>query len=146
MAAIFFFSTDAFSGDNTGSTLRKVFSFVYPGITQELFDSIHFYLRKAGHFTVYAILASLLFRALRSGAAARWRWSWAIGALLLSFSYALLDEYHQTFTRHRSGSIRDSLTDASGAAAALILLWLLRKPLGTHRFQRALGKRPLENK
>jgi VanZ family protein len=127
MAAIFYFSTDTFSGDNTGSLLEKIFSFIYPGILQELLDSIHFYIRKAGHFTGYAILALLLFRACRSGDRARWRWKWAIGSLLVVVFYALLDEYHQTFTRHRVGSIYDSLIDTSGAVTALVSLWLLRR-------------------
>jgi len=127
MSAIFYFSTDTFSGDNTGSLLRKVISLIYPGITRELFDLIHFYIRKAGHFTGYAILALLLFRAFRSDAAARWRWKWAIGSLLIVVLYALLDEYHQTFTRHRVGSIYDSLTDTSGAVTALVLLRLVRR-------------------
>jgi VanZ family protein len=126
MLVIFYFSTDIFSGDNTGSLLRKVVSFIYPGVTQELFDSIHFYIRKAGHFTEYAVLALLLFRAFRSGAGARWRWKWAFSSLLIAFIYASLDEYHQTFTRRRTGSIYDGLIDISGAVTALVLLWLFR--------------------
>ncbi|MGH9768486.1 MAG: VanZ family protein [Blastocatellia bacterium] len=127
MSAIFYFSTDTFSGDNTGSLLWNVFSFIYPGITRESFDSIHFYLRKAGHFTEYAILALLLFRAFRSGAAAQWRWRWAIGSLSIVILYALLDEWRQTLTRHRVGSIYDSLTDTTGAVTALFLLRLIRR-------------------
>jgi VanZ family protein len=127
MSMIFWFSTDLFSGDNTGSLLWKVVSFIYPGVTQELFDSIHFYVRKAGHLTEYAVLALLLFRAFRSGAQARWRRWWALSSLLVAFLYASLDEYHQTFTRHRTASVYDSLIDTSGAATALILLWLFRR-------------------
>jgi VanZ family protein len=125
MSAIFVLSTDIFSGDNTNSLLWKIAAFIYPDITKELFRSIHFYLRKAGHFSVYAILALLLFRGFRSGAAPRWRWSWALSSLLIVVFYAALDEYHQTFTRHRSGSIYDSLIDASGGLTALTLLWIL---------------------
>jgi VanZ family protein len=125
MSMIFWFSTDMFSGDNTGSLLWKVVSFIYPGVTQELFDSIHFYVRKAGHLTEYAVLALLLFRAFRSGAQERWRPRWALPSLLVVFLYALLDEYHQTFTRHRTGSVYDSLIDTSGALTALVLLWFL---------------------
>jgi VanZ family protein len=131
MAALFYFSTDAFSGENTGSLLWDVFNFIYPGISEDLFDSIHFIIRKSAHFTVYSILASLLFRAFRSGDGARWRWKWALSSLLIAAFYALLDEYHQTFTRHRGGSIYDSLVDTSGAAAALFLLWLLGRKKGT---------------
>jgi len=127
MSLIFWFSTDMFSGDNTGSLLLKVISFIYPGVTRELFDSIHFYVRKAGHFTEYAVLALLLFRAFRLGTQARWRRRWALSSLLVVFLYALLDEYHQTFTRRRTGSIYDSLIDTSGTAAALVLLWLFRR-------------------
>ena len=125
MSVIFWFSTDLFSGDNTGSLLWKVVSFIYPGVTRELFDSIHFCVRKAGHLTEYAVFALLLFRAFRSGAHARWRPRWALSSLLIVFLYALLDEYHQTFTRRRTGSVYDSLIDTSGAVTALILLWLL---------------------
>jgi VanZ family protein len=125
MSVIFWFSTDVFSGDNTGSLLWKVVSFIYPGATRELFDSIHFCVRKAGHLTEYAVLALMLFRAFRSGAQARWRPRWALSSMPFAFLYASLDEYHQTFTRHRTGSVYDILIDTSGAATAMVLLWLL---------------------
>ena len=125
MSMIFWFSTDLFSGVNTGSLLWKVVSFIYPGVTQELFDSIHFSVRKAGHLTEYAVLALLLFRAFRSGFRERWRRWRALSSLLVAFLYASLDEYHQTFTRRRTGSVYDILIDTSGAVTALVLLWLL---------------------
>ena len=132
MSMIFWFSTDMFSGDNTGSLLWKVVSFIYPGVTPELFDSIHFCVRKAGHLTEYAVLALLLFRAFRSGSQERWRPRWALSSLLVVFLYALLDEYHQTFTRHRTGSVYDSLIDTSGAVTALVLLLLFRRKSVKH--------------
>ena len=133
MSVIFYFSTDTFSGDNTGSLLWKIFSFIYPGITHEQFDSLHFYIRKAGHFTEYAILALLLSRAFRSGDIARWRWKWAIRSVLIVVLCALLDEWSQTLTRHRVGSIYDSLTDTSGAVTALALLRLVKRKSGVTR-------------
>lgn len=126
MLATFYISTDEFSGDQTGSLLWRFFSFVYSGIPQELFDSIHFYLRKTGHFVGYAIFALLLFRAFKSGDMAPWRWKWAIGSLFIAILYAMLDEFHQTLTRHRVGSLYDSLLDTSGAFAALFLLRVIR--------------------
>ena len=140
MSTIFLFSTDVFSGDNTGSLLWTVVSFIYPGATRELFDSIHFYVRKAGHFTEYAILALLLFRAFRSGARERWRLRWALTSLLIAFLYASLDEYHQTFTRRRTGSVYDSLIDTSGAATALVLLWLYGRKIEKNQPQRTQRK------
>ncbi len=124
---IFYFSTDAFSGERTGSLLWRVVSFIYPAITEGEFGLVHFYVRKAAHFTEYAALALLFFRAFRRGAQAPWRWLWAIGSLLIVASYALLDEYHQTFTQSRVGSVYDSLTDVAGGVTALILLWLMRR-------------------
>ncbi len=127
MATIFYFSTDTFSGDNTGSLLWKIASFFRPNLTEGQFDLIHFYTRKAAHFTEYAVLALLTFRALRRGSISRWRWRWAIGSLLIVVLYSLSDEYHQTFTDHRVGTVYDCLTDISGGLTALCLLWLMRR-------------------
>jgi VanZ family protein len=127
MAAIFFFSTDIFSGENTGGVLRSIFHSIFPGLTEEQFRPIHSRIRKAAHLTEYGILALLLFRAFRSGAGIGWHWSWAIYSLMIIVPYALLDEFHQTLTKARVGSPKDSLIDVSGGVIALMLLWLARK-------------------
>ena len=127
MAAIFFFSTDNFSGDNTGSLFYRIFHALIPELTPEGFAPWHFLIRKAAHFTEYAVLALLLFRAFRAGNDVRWRWRWAIGSWFIVVAYALLDEYHQTWTATRVGSIYDSLTDISGGTAALLALWISRR-------------------
>jgi VanZ family protein len=127
MAMIFYFSTDAFSGENTGSLLRRIISFFLPNLTAGQFGNIHFFIRKAAHFTEYAVLALLVFRAFRRGASRLWSLRWAAGSLAIVASYALIDEYHQTFTNHRVGSIYDSLTDISGGVTAMFVLWLTRR-------------------
>lgn len=129
MAAIFFFSTDSFSGENTGSLLYDIAHRFFPSLTPEQFQPVHFAIRKAAHFTEYGIMALLLFRAFRSGNVLRWQWRWAIFAWLVVVGYALLDEYHQTFTTSRTGSIRDSLTDIVGGTTALFVLWLMRRKM-----------------
>lgn len=129
--AISFFSTDNFSGENTGSILWDIFHGIFPNLTQEQFQPIHFLIRKTAHFTEYGIFAMLLLRGFRSGAITRWRWSWAGSCVLIVAAYALLDEYHQTFTRMRSGSIYDSLIDISGGVTALSLLWFVRRERGS---------------
>jgi VanZ family protein len=126
MAAIFYFSTDTFSGGNTGSLFYKIFHAIIPSLTPEQFHPYHLFIRKASHFTEYAILALMLFRAFRAGSSVRWSWRWAIYALVIVAAYALLDEFHQTFTITRGGSIYDSLLDISGGATALLLLWGVR--------------------
>ncbi|HEX4951204.1 MAG TPA: VanZ family protein [Blastocatellia bacterium] len=130
MTAIFIFSTDLFSSGNTGGIVAKIIQWFYPGISEEELQTAHFFVRKAGHFTVYAVLALLLIRAFRAGSELRWRRQWALYSFFIVGIYALLDEYHQTFTSSRTGSIYDSLIDLTGGACMLFVLWLLslRKP------------------
>jgi VanZ family protein len=127
MLAISFFSTDNFSGENTGSILWMIIHSIFPSLTEEQFQPIHFLIRKAAHFTEYGIFALLLFRAFRSAAVTGWRRSWVVYTFLIIVVYALIDEYHQTLTKTRVGSISDILIDISGGVAALLGLWLMRR-------------------
>lgn len=125
MAAIFVFSTDLFSAGNTGGLVTRLMLWIYPTISEEELRTAHFLIRKAGHFTVYAVLAFLLLRAFRAGSGQRWRRQWALYSFFIVGIYALLDEYHQTFTTSRTGSIYDSMIDLTGGACMLFVLWLL---------------------
>lgn len=42
--------------------------------------------------------------------------------MAICISYAVLDEWHQTWTSHRTGSPVDVILDSAGAAAAM--LWI----------------------
>lgn len=130
MTAIFIFSTDLFSVGNTGGFVKQIIQWIYPAISEENLQTAHVLVRKAGHFTVYAVLAMLLIRAFRASSELRWRWQWALYTFFIVGIYALLDEYHQSFTTSRTGSIYDSLIDLTGGACMLVVLWLLslRKP------------------
>lgn len=123
--AIFIFSTDLFSVHSTGGTLAAILRWLAPQITAAQIEEVQFYVRKAGHFTVYAIFAALLMRAFRAGSAVRWRARWALSTLLIVAGYALLDEYHQSFTKFRTASPFDSLIDTCGGATMIFVLWLL---------------------
>lgn len=125
MAAIFVFSTDLFSSGNTGGLVAKIIQWFYPTISEEGLQTAHFLVRKAGHFTVYAVLALLLIRAFRTGSKLRWQWQWALYSFFIVGIYALLDEYHQSFTTSRTGSIYDSMIDLTGGACMLFVLWLM---------------------
>ena len=131
IAVMFWLSTDTFAAEHTGVVLWHVLSALAPGVTAEQYTLLHFFTRKAAHLTEYAILALLLLRAFRAGAAAAWHWRWATLSFLLLAAHALLDEYHQSFTQSRTGSVSDSMLDMSGGLAVLVLLWLSRqKPAG----------------
>ena len=131
MTAMFGFSTDAFSADNTGSRLAWLLHLLYPAITDSQYQTIHFLVRKTAHFTEYGFLALLWFRAFWAGSTRKWHWRWAVQAFALIAVWALLDEWHQTFTTNRTGSLYDSLLDMSGGLTALLALRLWRQPLRT---------------
>lgn len=124
MALIFYFSTDALSSENTGSYLELILGSLGFRLSIETLNQIHFVIRKAAHFTEYAILSLLLYRAFRGGRGSIWRAGWALSTALVLAVYALLDEFHQTFTATRSGSIYDSAIDFAGGLTALLLIRL----------------------
>ncbi len=88
-------------------------------------------LRKLAHFTEYAVLTGLWWRALRGLGV---RLPLAV-AMAISLGYAATDEFHQTFVDGRKGTPVDVLIDFAGivTAAAVIGLLRLRAPadLGT---------------
>ena len=120
MAAMFFFSTDSFSATNTGSRLEWFLSFLPFTLTANQLEWIHFLIRKGAHFTEYGLLALLWLRAFRSGNSQRWQWRWALWSFVVIAIWALLDEWHQSFTAQRTGSLYDSLLDMSGGLTALL--------------------------
>ena len=127
MALIFFFSTGELSASNTSRIVRPLILWLFPGTSEETLDLVHFFVRKAAHFTEYAILALLAARVFLSSSQTPLRRRWFMCALLLVVLYALSDEFHQTFVPSRTGSIYDSLIDMTGGLTALLLLMLWSK-------------------
>jgi len=122
---IFVGSTSVLSASHT-SVLLRVFLWIFPQASEATLATIHFLLRKAGHFTEYAILALLAARALRTSyrKLLRQRWFWL--SFLLVVVYALGDEFHQSFVPSRTASIYDSMIDMFGGLTALAFL-VIRK-------------------
>jgi VanZ family protein len=90
-----------------------------PSAPQPWLDTL---VKKGGHFAVYAVLATLIWRALEWRARA-WSWAW-----LLAVIYAISDEWHQSFVAGRHPQAIDALIDACGAATALLVAgWKLRR-------------------
>jgi len=127
MAVMFSFSTDAFSAEQTGSRLLWFLRLVYPAITQHQYEWVHFLVRKSAHFTEYAILALLWWRAFRAAALVKWQGRWAWRAFVIVVVWALLDEWHQSFTVSRTASPYDSLLDMSGGLTALLVIWRVQR-------------------
>ncbi|MEK6288960.1 MAG: VanZ family protein [Acidobacteriota bacterium] len=130
LGAMYYFSTDTFSDDNSLGVVEKMFLSFFPHASEYMMEVLNYVVRKSAHLTEYAILGALLFRAFRAGRPMRWRLKWAVYSFLSVASWALLDELHQTFTRTRSGSIWDFLLDSTGGlfSLAVIALYSIKHP------------------
>jgi VanZ family protein len=117
-------SSDTFSAQHTGSILFAVWNWIFGRMQPGPFDTVHFLIRKSAHFTEYAILSALWFRAWRGEDAGTWRSRWLLPALLLALAVAAADEWHQAFVPSRGSSARDVLLDFCGAAFAQLVIWL----------------------
>ena len=125
LGAMYYFSTDVFSGENTRGIVETVLGWIVGHASQHMIARMNHLVRKSAHFIEYAVLASLLFRAFRADSRFAFRLRWFIYSLMIIAAWSLLDELHQTFTRKRGGSIYDSMLDASGGLFALLVIWLL---------------------
>jgi VanZ family protein len=82
---------------------------------------LNFYFRKSAHIIVFGILAVLFYKCLQPI-----RFTYLL-ALLLTFSYALFDEYHQSLVPGRTSAFKDVLFDTAGASMALLLIYFIGK-------------------
>jgi VanZ family protein len=84
--------------------------------------------RKVVHFSEYALLALLWWRAFRTRVSEE-------TAMLIAFAvtsaYAATDEFHQTFVTGRHGTPVDWLIDSAGAATALLSVRARRRRRAT---------------
>jgi VanZ family protein len=127
LAVMYYFSTDVFSADNTRSIIEKIFLWFVPHASKHAMATLNYAVRKSAHFTEYAVLGSFLFRAFRADDPMRWRVKWAVYSFVAAGSWALLDEFHQTLTRTRGGSVWDALLDSTGALFALIVIAVISR-------------------
>ena len=127
-AVIFLASTSWFSGTHTDSWLRPFLVRLFPAATPHTIDAIHAAIRKAAHFTEYAVFGWLIARALRD--ARGWQLHHALLAVALAGAYAVSDEVHQIFVPGRTAAVGDVLIDVLGAATAQVLIavvWFQRR-------------------
>jgi len=126
---VLFASSSSFSASNTSRIIRPLLLWLFPEISEESLAYVHFLVRKAAHFSEYALLALLAARAFRTSQKPKLKELWWLAAFALVACVALVDEYHQSFLPSRTGTVYDSLLDMTGGAVALscAALWLARK-------------------
>ena len=121
LGVIFLGSTDMLSAEHTSRFLVPFLSWIDPQISFATLNAIQLGIRKLGHLTEYAILAMLLWRALRRGT--RWQMKMSISflvAALASAIFAASDEFHQSFVPSRTASPTDVMIDICGALVGLL--------------------------
>ena len=130
-------STKTFSGNNTLAWLLKLLRDVHIHASFGQAFYLNMILRKAGHFTGYAILSWLTFRGWMEMLAyqnfarfrqvvRRWRLRASALAVLCTIVVAGLDEFHQSFLPGRTGVVRDVILDSMGGVfvqSILLLYW-----------------------
>ena len=132
MAVIFLGSTDMLSAAHTSRFLVPFLRWLDPQISLAALNAIQFGIRKLAHLTEYAILAALLWRALRGGT--RWQVKMSIlffVAWIACAIFAASDEFHQSFVPSRTSSPIDVMIDVTGALIGLAIclaFGMRRKP------------------
>ena len=128
MALIFSASADSHSYEHSSRFIGPLLHWLFPRMSQSRIEVIHHFFRKGAHLTEYAMLALLLWRAVRQPVKndpRPWRWPEAGLALAIVFLYAASDEFHQIFVPTRSPLVSDVLIDTAGGAAGLLALWAI---------------------
>ncbi|MEP7216312.1 MAG: VanZ family protein [Anaerolineaceae bacterium] len=90
-----------------------------PGTTGDEWQS------NLAHFAEYAVLAALLFWALRTTLPTSSMVALAATSWLVSVAYGISDEYHQSFVVNRDSNPMDVGFDAVGSAVAIIVLFTI---------------------
>jgi VanZ family protein len=107
MGALFILSTSYFSAANTSKIIEPILRWIFPSASIATISLMHGLIRKAAHFTNYAILFWLLIRGPLEKR--------PYAALACCVIYAFLDEGHQIFAVGRGPSLYDVALDSSGA-------------------------------
>lgn len=122
---ISFASTSGFSAANTSRIFRPLLLWLFPTLSESRLEILHLLTRKMGHFTEYAILGFLAWRAFVTSSNEFIQRHWFQLGSGLVVIYALLDEFHQRFEPTRTGSIYDSGIDVVGGLTVLVFCKLL---------------------
>ena len=122
LGVIFVGSTSVMSAEHTSRYIVPFLLWLKPGMSPEAIWTILVVTRKCAHVTEYAVLALLLWRALRSVPTLHAKTLLVFGAALFGCAlFAASDEFHQTFVKSRTPSVRDILLDTGGALLGLLI-------------------------
>lgn len=143
MSVIFIFSSqnaDISGNLSDGITYRIACIFVRDFKTfslerqTEIVEGMHFYVRKAAHFSEYAVLGILAFiNSCQYFRTTKNRFAITLPFCLL---YAASDEFHQLFTDGRYGSPVDVMIDFSGSVCGVIFIFIILRIVCRIKFRK----------
>jgi VanZ family protein len=117
-------STTLFGSEHTSGPFRWLYQELFGKVDDAQWGTIHFYLRKTGHFLGYGLLALAWLRAWWLTLPKSVFVTDALLALLGTAMTASADELHQTFLAGRTGTPWDVLIDCSGAITLQLLVYI----------------------
>lgn len=120
MTLIITLSSDIASADHTRRWAVPLLHWLASWATPTQIDAMHGVVRKGGHLTEYAVLASLWYRAFVRGRGAAPRAAAAV-AFAISAVWAVLDETRQSLVPSRTASAHDVALDSVGALLAMLV-------------------------
>ena len=113
--------------NETSRIIGPLLHFLFPNAPEETNKTYHGLIRKAAHFTEYAILAWLTIRGMRASPSTAVSRSRFVIAILLVAAVAVTDEFNQSFEASRTGSVYDVLLDILGGAVAVMVIYLIER-------------------
>ena len=126
VAVIFINSSGIGASQNSSRIIRPLLEWLFPSADAASLDIYHGYIRKLAHFTEYGVLGFLASRAFWLSSKTFLRKFWFAWAFLFVVFVASVDEYNQSFNALRTGSVYDTLIDASGGLFAVTVLCILK--------------------
>lgn len=141
ITVIFIESTQLMGANNTSGPLRHFCELLlgHP-IADARWETVHFYIRKSGHFFGYGLMGIAW---LRAWAISRPRMSvglCTLAALASTAFVASCDEWHQSELPNRTGTPHDVLIDTCGALTLILLFFALRRLFHPLFFRRVVPR------
>jgi len=124
MVVIFSASTQLGTAEHSSRFFRPLMLWLFPDISETVLDTAHFYFRKLGHLSEYALLAILMWHALKSVPSvtrSRGAWGQFLLVVLCCALYAGTDELHQLFVVSREARVMDVMIDTCGASVGALV-------------------------
>jgi VanZ family protein len=98
-----------------------------PGSDLPDFGYVNFLAMKGGHLLGYTLLSAAFLHGLSNGGPITW--SRIAVTWILVILYAVLDEWHQSFTPGRNPALLDVSIDTAGGFLGVVFLYFIKKRL-----------------